>query len=285
MTLKHSLSLTITNVQLVFKVLIYAFIVLLIGAALFVTISEPVLSAVGATFDIEEIVTHFEEVMKGEGSFFERIVASVDHFAETHPGELVKSIIFSVILIVAVKFFLAIIVCPVAYALNQKMSTRFVEGFFHSIVSVGWKSVGVASIYTLITAPIDISVVVGCFFLGRWLSLTIGLFGVIFAVAVGLVLLTLRMSFTGQWVAVFINEKLNFSLQFKRGMRAGAKAVGKIFPAMLTLVLVVFGVIATTAIPTFLIIPIVSIPFMLVCFTAIHLVTYYQENDKNYYTE
>ncbi|MBO5773916.1 MAG: hypothetical protein J6R44_03700 [Clostridia bacterium] len=285
MLLKHSLSLTITNVQLVFKVLIYSFIIFVIGSAVFVTISEPVLQAIGASFNLNEIFAHFEEVMQGDGGVFERIVASVDHFAETHPQELVKSVVFSVILIIVVKFFFALIVCPVGYVINQKMSTKFEEGFIHSIVSVGWKSVGVSAIYTLISAPIDILIFAGAFFLGRWLSLIIGIFGVMFALTIGLLLITLRLSVMGQWVAVFINEKLKFSLQFKRGFRAGFNCLKKVYPVMLTLVVVIFGIIATTALPTFLIIPVVCVPFMLVCFTAIHLVTYYQENDKNYYSE
>ena len=285
MILKHSLSLTLTNVKIVFKVLIYCLIIFIVGAAVFVTISEPVLDAFNASFDLNEIFAHFEEVMKGDGGVFERIIASVDHFAETHPDELVKSIVFSIVLIIVVKFFFALIVCPVAYVINHKMSTRFEEDFIHSIVSTGWKSVGVAGVYTLISAPIDILVVAGAFFLGKWLSLIIGVFGVMFAISVGLLLITLRLAVMGQWVAVFINENLKFSLQFKRGFRAGFKCLPKVFPVMLALIVVTYGIIMTTAIPTFLIIPVVCVPFALVGFTAIHLVAYYQENDKNYYSE
>lgn len=284
MLLKHSLSLTITNVQLVFKILIYAFVVFFIGSAILVTIADPVLNLIGQNVNLAEFFNAFiNDLLKGEGAVFESIINSVDNFATSNPTDLIKVIGLFVALIVAIKYFFAIIVCPVAYVLNHKMTTHFTEGFFHAFVNVGFKGIATASLYTLISAPLDILIVVGAFFLGRWLTLGIGLFGMIIAIGVGIILLTLRLSVMGQWVAVFINENIKFSLQFKRGFRAGLKSIARLFPAILTLVLVEFGIVMTTLVPTFLIIPIVSVPFAIVCFTAIHLVNYYQVNERAYY--
>ncbi len=284
MLLKHSLSLTITNVQLVFKVLIYAFVVFFIGSAILVTIADPVLNLIGQNVNLAEFFNAFiNDLLKGEGAVFESIINSVDNFATSNPTDLIKVIGLFVALIVAIKYFFAIIVCPVAYVLNHKMATHFTEGFFHAFVNVGFKGIATASLYTLICAPLDILIIVGAFFLGRWLTLGIGLFGMIIAIGVGIILLTLRLSIMGQWVAVFINENIKFSLQFKRGFRAGIKSIARLFPATLTLVLVEFGIVMTTLVPTFLIIPIVSVPFAIVCFTAIHLVNYYIDNERAYY--
>lgn len=286
MLLKHSFSLTLTNVQLVFKILIYAFVVFFIGSALLVTIASPVLDLLNNTIDIEAIINDFtKDILAGKGAVFERIISGVDNFAKANPSEFGKVIALVAVLIVGIKYFFALIINPVAYLLNHKMQTHFTEGFFHAIVSVGFKGVGMASLYTLISTPLDFIIVVGAFFLGRWLSVGVGLFGMIVAIVVGLLLLTIRLSIMGQWMAVFINENLKFGLQFKRGFSAGIKCFPRIFPAMLTLVFLVFGIITTTLIPTFLIIPIVVVPFAIVCFTAIHLVCYHMENEHNYYHE
>ncbi len=286
MLLKHSISITITNVQLVFKILIYAFVVFFIGSAVLVTIADPLLGTLGQQMNIEEMFDSFiTNVLAGNGAVFDGIIATFDSYWQSNPTAFLKLIGLLIVLFVGIKYFFALIICPVAYVLNHKMQTNFTEGFFHAIVSVGFKGVGTASLYTLISAPIDILIVVGAFFLGRWLTLGIGLFGMITAIVLGLILITLRMSIMGQWVAVFINEKIKFSLQVKRGFRAGFIGLTKTFPAMLTLAIVEFGIVTTTLIPTFLIIPIVSVPFAIVCFTAIHLVNYCEENCFNYYSE
>lgn len=285
MLLKHSLSITITNVQLVFKVLIYAFIVFFIGLAVLVTIVDPIMGAIGDGFNFVEFINRFiNNLTEGDGAVFQSIINSVNRFAEEKPQELAKILGLGTVVFVGMKYFFALIVCPLAYVLSHKMTTHFTEGFFHAVVSVGFKGVGMASLYTLISAPIDILIIVGCFFLGRALTV-VGIFGMIFAIVVGLLLITLRLSIMGQWLAVFIIENINFGLQFKRGFRAGIKSLSYTYPALLTLVLVEFGIVMTTLVPTFLIIPIVSVPFAIVMFVAVHLVNYYRANECNYYFE
>lgn len=286
MLVRHSLSLTLSNMQLVFKVLLYALLIVVIGSALVVTIASPILDAIGETINVEEYVDHFvDNILKGDGAVFESIITAVDHFADTHPGELIKVGVLALIVAFVVKLMFALIVCPVGYILNNKMATNFTEGFFHSVMVIGWKGVLMALVYTLISFPIDVLIVVGAFFLGKWMVQGIGLFGMIFAVAVGLVLLTLRMSAMGQLVPTLVNENLKFTLQFKRGFKQGLKIMHKIFPAMLTLNILAFGIITTTLIPTFMIIPIVAVPMILVGYTCIHLIAYYQANDKSYYID
>lgn len=286
MLVRHSLSLTLSNMQLVFKVLLYALIVCIIGAAVFVTIAEPIFQHIGEDVNVTETLNHFlEGILDGEGSVFESIVNSVNHFVETHPNEMVEIMLLGILLIYVMKLLFAVIVCPSAYVLNNKMATNFTGGFFHAVMMVGWKGVLTALVYTLISTPIDLIIVGGAFFLGRWLVLGIGLFGMIFAIVVAILLLTIRMSIMGQWVAVFINENLTFSLQFKRGFKSGFKYMHKVFPAMLTLNILLFGVVATTLIPTFFIIPVVMMPIALIAFTVIHLVTYYMVNERDYYID
>ena len=286
MLVRHSLSLTLSNMQLVFKVLLYVLIVCIIGAAVFITIAEPIFSSIGESVNVTESLTHFlDGIISGDGSVFDGIVNSVNHFAETHPNEIVDIVGLIIVLFFVMKLLLALVTCPSAYVINNKMATNFTEGFFHSVMMVGWKGVLTALVYTLISTPIDVIIIGGAFFLGRWLVLGIGLFGMIFAIVLALLLLTIRMSIMGQWVAVLINEKLDFSLQFKRAFKQGFKYMHKVFPAMLTLNLAIFGVVTTTLIPTFFIIPVVMMPVALIAFTVIHLITYYMVNERDYYID
>ena len=287
MLLKHSLSLLITNVGIVFKVLIYSFVVFLVGYALLISILEPISVAIGQTLNVQTLIDGFIKDLASGGTteIFKNISETVDNFAHNHPDMVVNVSLLSALLLFAVKYFFALIVCPVAYLLNHKMSTNFTEGFFHSLVSVGFKGVGTASLYTLISAPFDTLVVVGAFFLGKALSLAMGIVGVLIAVVSGLLLITVRLTIMGQWVAVIMNENIKFNLQMKRGFMAGFKGFKKTFPAMLTLVLVIFGIITTTALPTAFIIPIVAVPVAIVWFVSIHLVAYFRANDREYYSE
>lgn len=286
MLLRHSLSLTLSNMNLVFKVLLYALVILFVGSALVVTIATPILDAIGTTINVEDYINHFvEDILRGDGAVFDRIVNAVDNFATTHPNDVGKVIGLGVAVIFVMKLLLALIVCPVAYIIDGRMATNFTPKFFHSIVELGWKSVLLSLVYTLISFPIDILIVGGAFFLGRWLVTGIGLFGMILALAIGLVLLTLRMCAMGQLIPTLCNEKLKFDILFKRGMRLSFKLTPKLFPAMLTLNLLSFGIILTTLVPTFMVIPIVMVPVILVCFCAIHLTAYYNYNSKHYYID
>lgn len=286
MLVRHSLSLTMSNMQLVFKVLLFALIICLIGAALFVTVSDPILRAIGEELNLDDNLRNFtEDIIAGDGAVFNRIINSIDNFTANHPGEVLKAMVLGIILIIVMKLLFALIVSPSAHVINNKMATNFTEGFFHSFMKVGGKGALSAFVYTLISAPIDLIIIAVTYMLGKWMVKGIGLFGIIFACALGLVLITLRMSIMGQWVATLVNENLCFNMQFKRGIRKGFKLLPKIFPAMLTVNILTFGIIATTFIPTVTIIPIVTIPCFLVCFISIQLIAYYQDNDKKYYID
>lgn len=286
MLTRHSLSLTVSNINLVFKVLVYALIIIVIGSALVVTIVSPILEALGETINVADYIDHFvEDFLRGDNAVFDRIINTVDSFTATHPDDVLKVSILGVLIFLVAKLLIALIVCPVAFILNSKMATNFQEGFFHSVMVIGWKGVLMGLVYTLISYPIDLGIVALAFFLGKWMVQGIGIFGMLFALSLGLVLITLRMSVMGQLVPTLINENIKFNLQFKRGFKLGIKLMSKTFPAILTLNLVAFGIISVTLIPTFLIIPTVMVPIILVGYTAIHLIAYYQYNQKEYYID
>lgn len=287
MLLRHSLSLTISNSQLVFKTLIYALIVFIIVAALFVTISTPILEALGEELDLAQSADKvINELFEGEGKIFERVFNAIENIRTNHRTELIKASIFGAILIVLVKFFIAWVVCPIAFILNQKMGSNFISGFLHSVVSVGWKrSLAYAAIYTLISAPFDIAVALGAYYLAKWMVGGIGLLGLIIPIVFALVMITLRMSVMGQWISHLVNEDIKFSLIFKRAFKAGFKMLPKTFTHMLSLNLIIYAIMASTALFTVGIIPILMIPFALVVSVALHLVAYYRENDKKYYVD
>ncbi|MBO5775807.1 MAG: hypothetical protein J6V83_03420 [Clostridia bacterium] len=287
MLLRHSLSLTISNSQLIFKTLLYALIVFIIVAALFVTISTPILDALGEELDLAQSAdTVINELFEGDGKIFERVFTAIDHLKTNHAPELIKSVIFGAILVVLMKFFIAWVVCPIAFIINQKMASNFTSGFFHAVVSVGWKrSIVYAILYTLISAPFDIAVIVATYYLAKWMVGGIGLIGLIIPIVFALVLITLRMCIMGQWVAHLVNEDIKFGLIFKRSFKLAFKMLPKFFTHMMSVNLIVYAIIAATAVFTVGIIPIVMVPFALVVTVTLHLVAYYQENDKKFYVD
>ncbi len=286
MLLRHTLSLTLSNMKLVFKVLLYALVIIVLGSAVIVTIATPILDALGETINLKETVDHFiDNVLSGEGSALDGVIGAFEHFSEIHSGDLVKGAVLFLLVVFIAKLMLALVVCPVAYVLNGKMATNFTEGFFHSVMVVGWKGVLLATVYTLISFPIDFGIILGSFYLGKWMLQGIGIFGIVFALGVLLVLFSLRMSLMGQLVPTLISENIKFDVQFKRGLRQGFKLLKKTFPSMLALNIFAFGIITTTLIPTVFIIPIVTVPMVLVGYVSIHLITYYRENNREYYID
>ncbi len=286
MVLRHSFALTLSNVLLVFKVFVYCAIVTCIGAAVFISVSTPILEAVGGEFNLAETVEHLmNDVLKGDGAVFDRILGAMDHLSSQHQNEIVEIVVIGFTLVFLIKLAFNLILPAISYVVNQKMATNYNEGLFHAIAQVGLKGLGFTAVYTLVNVPIDLGVVVLSFYLSKWLTQGLGMFGIIIAVLFAIIVITLRMSVMGQWLSVSTNEDIKFGLQFKRGFRQGVKSLKVLFPSLLTLNITAFAVIMVTLIPTFFIIPLVVPPVVLVSFTVMNNVNYYASNTKDFYID
>ncbi len=286
MILRHSFALTLSNIMLICKVFIYSAVITCLGVAVFISVSTPILEAVGGDFNLMEMVDHLAgDVLKGDGAFFDRIIASLDHLSTNHSTEIVEIVVMGIIVVFLVKFGFNLVIPTVSYVVNQKMASNYNEGFFHSVASVGLKGLAFSSLYTLISLPIDLGITVLTFYLSKWLTQGLGMFGIICAVLLAIIVITLRMCVMGGWTATFINEDIKFSLKFKRGMRLGFTSLKALFPSILTLNVAAFGVITATAIPTFFIIPLAVPPMVIVSFAIMSNVNYYVNNGKKFYID
>ncbi len=286
MVLRHSFALTLSNVLLVLKVFVYCAIIMSIGVAIFISVSNPIIEAVGGDFNLAELVNHLiNDVLKGDGAVFDRILAAMDQLSSRHLTEIVEIAVMGFVLVFLVKTAFHFILPAVSYVINHKMATNYNEGLFHAVAQVGLKGLGISALYTLISVPVDLGTVVLSFYLSKWLMQGLGMFGIIIAVLFAILVITFRMTVMGQWIAVSTNEDIKFALQFKRGFRQGIKSLKNLFPALLTLNLTAFAVIMVTLVPTFFIIPLVVPPVVLVSFTIMNNVNYYLTNTKDFYID
>ena len=93
MNLRHSLSLTVSSVTLILKVLLYTTVLFLIAFALFMAITEPIIESFGSEFDmIAELQEDFSAMLqRGDNG-------PLQNFISSNSDELVTTVILYILL-------------------------------------------------------------------------------------------------------------------------------------------------------------------------------------------
>lgn len=281
MNLRHSLSLTVSSVTLVLKVLIYTTVLFLIAFSLFMAITEPIIESFGEDFDL---IAEIEEDLGALAGQSEG--GPLKAFVESNSDDIVRAAVLYVLLFVLIRFGVAFSLIPTAFVFYNKMSTGFNAGFINSTVATGGKAALYALTYTAITVPADIVILVIGYFLTSFLGSAIGVAGLAVAILLTFALGAFRLAMTARWAPEMIAENLKF-----RRSASGFfnnfdwSYVKEIFPSMLMMLIFVSGIIVTTAVSTFGIIPIVVLPLAFVWYTAISAVGYFNFKKRKYYID
>ena len=281
MNLRHSLSLTVSSVTLILKVLLYTTVLFLIAFALFMAITEPIIESFGSEFDmIAELQEDFSAMLqRGDNG-------PLQNFISSNSDELVRTVILYILLFLLIRFGVAFSLIPTAFVLYNKMSTGFNQGFINATVATGGKAALYALTYTAITVPMDLIIlIIGYYFVG-FLVGTIGTVGLAIGTLCTMALAAFRLSLTAGWAPEMIAENLKFSVSVKRFFaNFNWNYVKEIYPSILMMFITVRGIVATTAVPTIGIIPIFVLPCCFVWYTAISAVGYFNCKKRKYYID
>lgn len=287
MNTRHALSLTISNIGLIVKVFLYTTVLILIGVAVFVSVTDPILEAMDEDIDLaDEIREDFDLFFSGNREAGHSLNEGLKIFFSHNSAEITRAVVLYVVIFVLMRLGVSFALVPAAYVLYNKMSSNFNSGFLNAMIAMAGKGALFALTYTAITVPLDILIFIGTYFIASWLFNAINVIGLLIALLIALALYALRISLFGRWIPLTICENMKFADSCKAFFGDFKfSEVKEVYPSFLALLVSVCGIVASTAVFTVGVVPIAIVPAAFVGYNAITLVAYFNETKRKYYID
>lgn len=275
------------NLDLIFKVLIYVFILSLLCAAILVSIISPLLKTLDTSFDFSERVLGMLSDLIGNGrpgalrQFFNELSSTLESIS----SEIAVAVVLIIIVVFAAKFFLSLTALPLGEVVYGRMSQNFSVMFHNVLVSSLGKSLLYALIKAFVTIVADGIIIVVSYYLAKLLYIGLGVYGIALAAFVMFALLASRIAILGQWVPQIVCERKSVAAAFRDSFQYSAKYFTRVMPVAFLILVIDFSAVMLTTVVTFGILPAIIVPVSLVWITNLNLVAYFYFNKKKFYVD
>lgn len=284
---RYSFSMIGRNLDLIFKVLIYVFILSLLCAAILVSIISPLLKTLDTSFDFSERVLGMLSDLIGNGrpgalrQFFNELSSTLESIS----SEIAVAVVLIIIVVFAAKFFLSLTALPLGEVVYGRMSQNFSVMFHNVLVSSLGKSLLYALIKAFVTIVADGIIIVVSYYLAKLLYIGLGVYGIALAAFVMFALLASRIAILGQWVPQIVCERKSVAAAFRDSFQYSAKYFTRVMPVAFLILVIDFSAVMLTTVVTFGILPAIIVPVSLVWITNLNLVAYFYFNKKKFYVD
>ncbi|HOK81269.1 MAG TPA: hypothetical protein PLS05_00725 [Clostridia bacterium] len=284
---RYSFSMIGRNLDLIFKVLIYVFILSLLCAAILVSIISPLLKTLDTSFDFSERVLGMLSDLIGNGrpgalrQFFNELSSTLESIS----SEIAVAVVLIIIVVFAAKFFLSLTAMPLGEVVYGRMSQNFSVMFHNVLVSSLGKSLLYALIKAFVTIVADGIIIVVSYYLAKLLYIGLGVYGIALAAFVMFALLASRIAILGQWVPQIVCERKSVAAAFRDSFQYSAKYFTRVMPVAFLILVIDFSAVMLTTVVTFGILPAIIAPVSLVWITNLNLVAYFYFNKKKFYVD
>lgn len=284
---RYSLTMLGRNFDLVLKVLIYGFVLLLICSALLIAIVNPILNALNSNLDLSGRISDIlSDLMNREhDDIIGRFVQDLGAVLSEISSQIFVAILLIILVVFIAKFFFSLIDVPLSEVIYGRMSQNFSVMFSNVLVSSLGKALLYSLINTAVTVAADTLIAVICYYFLRLMYLAIGPYAISIAALVFFGLLAARMALLGQWVPQIVCEKKSVARAFRDSFKTSYKYFWKVMPVMFVVNILMFSMIMTTLILTFGLLPAMAIPFFLIQTATLNLVAYFTYNKKKFYVD
>jgi len=275
------------NLDLIFKVLIYVFILSLLCAAILVSIISPLLKTLDTSFDFSERVLGMLSDLIGNGrpgalrQFFNELSSTLESIS----SEIAVAVVLIIIVVFAAKFFLSLTAMPLGEVVYGRMSQNFSVMFHNVLVSSLGKSLLYALIKAFVTIVADGIIIIVSYYLAKLLYIGLGVYGIALAAFVMFALLASRIAILGQWVPQIVCERKSVAAAFRDSFQYSAKYFTRVMPVAFLILVIDFSAVMLTTVVTFGILPAIIAPVSLVWITNLNLVAYFYFNKKKFYVD
>lgn len=284
---RYSFSMLGRNLDLVFKVLIYVFILSLLFIAILVAIVNPILKELNSNIDFGgRILQTLEGLMNRESNDITGgLLTDVKAVLSSISSQIVVAVLLALLVIYIIKFFLSLTSVPLGEVIYGRMSQNFSVMFHNVLISSLRQSLLFALIKASVTLIVDLTIIVLCYYMARLFYLAIGIYGISLAVFIMFALLASRVAILGQWIPQIVCEKKNAARAFVDSFKYSVKYFRKVMPATFLVLVLAFAVIAMTTFFTFGLLPIIMMPISLVLICSLNLIAYFTLNKRKFYID
>jgi len=289
MIVKNSVSIFLSNISLIYKLLIFMMIVLIIAIALFIGIIGPALNKIFAASDLTTLIETYnlENIDKiTYTDLFGALLQDLRGVFNINKSVIYSSLAWISLVYMLARFFFTLSQVPIAKMIFDKMSSNFNNGFLPTCIQYSKQALVYALISSLISVPLDLAVIWGIIALGIKLSSVVNFFAIAFSVTLLLLYAALRTSLLSQWVPLIIAENLGVIDALRKSIVPSLASFKDIFSAsLIVFVLITWSASGGLNLITFGIVPIFIFPFAMVFLNIMNMVKYFNNNNKKYYVD
>jgi len=284
---RYSFTMLGRNFDLILKVLIYGFVLMLICSALLVSIVNPILDALNSNLDFSgRLVEILSDLINREhADVLERFVRDLNMVLSEISSQVYIAFLLIGLVVFIAKFFFSLIDVPMSEVIYGRMSKNFSVMFRHVLVSSLGKALLYSLINTAVTVAADTVIAIVCFYMMRLLYFAVGPLSIAIAALLFFGLIAARMAILGQWVPQMVCEKKSVARAFRKSFRYSVKYFWKVMPVIFVVNVIVFSVIMTTLLLTFGLLPALTMPFFLIQIATLNLVANFTYNKKKFYVD
>lgn len=287
MLLRNSFSALFSNMDSVFKLLIYIFVLILICFALLTTVFTPIIDAVASTPDWDETIIKSinDWLSTGNREAFKEFSLKIKDTFDSNISTIFTAIGMAVLVMFVFKFFIGLLFVPLGYVLYNRMSKNFDVKLHYAVVANFGKSLLFALIYALFTVVTDVLFIVLGVYLVKWMIGGIGIIALTITAAVIICLFTVRISVLSQWVPYIVSENMSVDKSFRQSFKQFGKMWKKLLPTNCFIIIFMFSIVMATGISTFMIMPIIVIPAYLVLIESVNNIAYISSKGDKFYMD
>lgn len=283
MPLNHTFSLTMCNTKLILKLAILIIILLLIVFAVLSSVIMPMIKDImdiikSADVTPEQMLKHPFITLKEQ--YIDRCI----DYIKASNWQRTLAIIISVYF--CFRFFITVTQLPLTKVLHEKMCTGYDVGLFNAFISTGFQNLLLSLILSIIHTVFNIGLTLGFCSLVRVCFINDALIGLPFVCLLFIAAYSVKSCLLSQWMPeICASNTKNIFVGIKASTRGTFVNFRKNFLCFYTLNIIWVAIVTTTAIPTFGMIPLVSIPVFIVTRAILSLTLNFSYHTRKYFID
>jgi len=294
MNVKNSLKIAANEYNLIFKILLFDFIVFIvifiISAAFLATEASEFIRQINDVHIFEKIQAVIDTILAG-GSTEEAGAAVTEGFDEileifkVNSTFLNKTFIVMAVVYLLMRFLLNLRSIPVADILNTRMSSNTKFGFTSNLISNIGKSSKFSLALIAVQLPVDILIFALLYLLTGPLFSVFGVFALtlMFIIVIGLV--TFKDTLTFCWIPSIVVDNKKIWSSFAESIKSGFKNFGTLYGIILILRVIAVAFFGIITVFTFGAGALIALPLIQIIQRTIELVFYYDKRKLRYYSD
>ena len=295
MTLKHTINITVSNFNLLYKAFFYFLIIAIIIGAIACVAIAPTVNDIKASLDESGFSVSFKEVFEklldGDKAFLDSIKEAVNDFSLLKDAigglktELIGGLFIIFAFVLVFLFLYRLCVLPFTNIINQYMMMGNSFNFMSNYIAQLKESAAYAAISTLILTPITFGINFFCLYIAYILVKSISIFGLPVAFIIWVFLSSLKSALFCGWLPSMVRDEKNVFKALQNGIKAIGKKYGRIFLCYCSAHIILFVACNLLVTFTFGAGLLFIVPLIMLFTKTLELVIYYNLKNYHYYVD